>query len=75
MHRSGVPGPEPGDLLVDGIDVALGQELTDPPHVPVQRQQLVPDVFGDLAELLVPVAKRSGACSMPDSVCMRALSV
>ena len=50
MDRAGVPRPEPHDLLVDRIDVALGQQLTDAPHVPVQRQQLVADLVGDLPE-------------------------
>ena len=51
MHRAGVPGPEPGDLLVDAVDVALGQQLTNTPHVPVQGELLVTDFVGDLPEL------------------------
>ena len=51
MHRTGVPGPEPGDLLVDGVHVALGQLLADAPHVPLQRQLLVAELVGDLPQL------------------------
>ncbi len=46
-----LPRFEPGQLLVDRVDVTLGQELADPPHVAVQREELVAHVVGDLSEL------------------------
>ena len=51
MDRPGVARFEPRLFLVDGVDVTLGQELADPPHVTVQREELVADVVGDLPEL------------------------
>ena len=51
VHRPCVPRFEPGQFLVDGVDVTLRQQLADSPHVAVQREELVADVVGDLAEL------------------------
>ncbi len=64
MDRPGRAGPEPGDLLADGVHIALGQELTDAPHVPVQGEELVADVVCDLSELRPrrqPLRSRSDA--------------
>ena len=43
---------EASDLVSDSIDVALGQKLTDAPHVPVQGQECISDVVRDLAQFL-----------------------
>ncbi len=52
MDRAGGAGRVASDLVVDGVEIALGQELTDAPHVPLQRQELVSDVGSDLPEFV-----------------------
>ena len=68
VHRPGVPRLEPGQLLVDRIHIALGQQLADSPHVTVQREELVADVVGDFSELRCGGKALGGRIDAPQHV-------